>query len=75
MPLGTLDRTPPPFFRQGTPALTKLVQFEAVVLQQRQQHGQQAKRYCRQQEQYAGTEYGGGIADAADAVRDADAPR
>ena len=25
MPLGTLDRTPPPFFRQGPSALTKLV--------------------------------------------------
>ena len=24
MPLGTLDRTPPPFFKQGTPARTKL---------------------------------------------------
>ena len=23
-PLGTLDRTPPPFFRQGPSALTKL---------------------------------------------------
>jgi rod shape-determining protein MreC len=27
MPLGTLDRTPPPFFRQGPSALTKLVFF------------------------------------------------
>ncbi|MCD0421015.1 rod shape-determining protein MreC [Rubrivivax sp. JA1024] len=31
MPLGTLDRTPPPFFRQGTPALTKLVFFSALA--------------------------------------------
>jgi rod shape-determining protein MreC len=32
MPLGTLDRTPPPFFRQGTSALTKLVFFSALAL-------------------------------------------
>jgi rod shape-determining protein MreC len=30
MPLGTLDRTPPPFFRQGPSALTKLVFFSAL---------------------------------------------
>lgn len=32
MPLGTLDRTPPPFFRQGYSALTKLVFFTALAL-------------------------------------------
>jgi rod shape-determining protein MreC len=32
MPLGTLDRTPPPFFRQGTSALTKLIFFSALAL-------------------------------------------
>jgi len=32
MPLGTLDRTPPPFFRQGTPALTKLVLCAALAV-------------------------------------------
>ena len=32
MPLGTLDRTPPPFFRQGTPALTKLVLCSAMAV-------------------------------------------
>ena len=32
MPLGTLDRTPPPFFRQGHSALTKLVFFSALAL-------------------------------------------
>lgn len=32
MPLGTLDRTPPPFFRQGTSALTKLVFFSSLAL-------------------------------------------
>ncbi|MEY3294820.1 MAG: hypothetical protein RLZZ451_868, partial [Pseudomonadota bacterium] len=32
MPLGTLDRTPPPFFRQGPSALTKLVFFSALAL-------------------------------------------
>ena len=31
MPLGTLDRTPPPFFRQGPSALTKLVLFSALA--------------------------------------------
>ena len=30
--LGTLDRTPPPFFRQGYSALTKLVFFSALAL-------------------------------------------
>lgn len=32
MPLGTLDRTPPPFFRQGPSALTKLVVCAALAL-------------------------------------------
>jgi len=32
MPLGTIDRTPPPFFRQGPSALTKLVFFSALAL-------------------------------------------
>jgi rod shape-determining protein MreC len=32
MPLGTLDRSPPPFFRQGPPALTKLVLCSAVSI-------------------------------------------
>lgn len=32
MPLGTLDRTPPPFFKQGPSALTKLVFFSAFAL-------------------------------------------
>jgi len=32
MPLGTLDRTPPPFFRQGTSALSKLMLFSAMAL-------------------------------------------
>jgi rod shape-determining protein MreC len=32
MPLGTLDRTPPPFFRQGYSALTKLVFFSALAV-------------------------------------------
>lgn len=32
MPLGTLDRTPPPFFRQGHSALTKLAFFSAAAL-------------------------------------------
>lgn len=32
MPLGTLDRTPPPFFRQGPSALTKLSAFSALAL-------------------------------------------
>ena len=30
MPLGTLDRTPPPFFRQGPSALSKLMFFSAL---------------------------------------------
>jgi rod shape-determining protein MreC len=30
MPLGTLDRSPPPFFKQGTSALTKLLLFSAI---------------------------------------------
>ena len=32
MHLGTLDRTPPPFFRQGTSALTKLLFFSALAV-------------------------------------------
>jgi len=32
MPLGTLDRTPPPFFKQGPSALSKLVVFSALSL-------------------------------------------
>jgi rod shape-determining protein MreC len=32
MPLGTLDRTPPPFFRQGTSALTKLMFCAALAI-------------------------------------------
>jgi rod shape-determining protein MreC len=32
MPLGTLDRSPPPFFKQGTSALTKLVLFSTISL-------------------------------------------
>jgi rod shape-determining protein MreC len=32
MPLGTLDRTPPPFFRQGPSALTKLVFFSSLAV-------------------------------------------
>ena len=32
MPLGTLDRRPPPFFRQGLPALTKLALLGALSL-------------------------------------------
>ena len=32
MPLGTLDRTPPPFFRQGPSAVTGLVFFSALAL-------------------------------------------
>ncbi len=32
MALGTLDRTPPPFFRQGTSALTKVGFFAALAL-------------------------------------------
>lgn len=32
MPLGTLDRTPPPFFRQGPSALSKLAFFSALAI-------------------------------------------
>jgi rod shape-determining protein MreC len=32
VPLGTLDRTPPPFFRQGPSALTKLAVFSALAI-------------------------------------------
>ncbi|MCX7660526.1 MAG: rod shape-determining protein MreC [Caldimonas manganoxidans] len=32
MPLGTLDRTPPPFFRQGPSAFTRLIFFSALAL-------------------------------------------
>jgi len=32
MPLGTLDRSPPPFFRQGPSALTKLIFFSALAV-------------------------------------------
>jgi rod shape-determining protein MreC len=32
MPLGTLDSTPPPFFKQGPSALSKLVVFSALAL-------------------------------------------
>ena len=32
MPLGTLDRTPPPFFNQGPSALSKLIFFSALAL-------------------------------------------
>ena len=32
MPLGTLDRRPPPFFKQGPSALSKLVFFSALAL-------------------------------------------
>ena len=32
MQLGTLDRSPPPFFRQGYSALTKLIFFTALAL-------------------------------------------
>ena len=32
MTLGTIDRTPPPFFRQGPSALTKLVLFSALAV-------------------------------------------
>ncbi len=32
MPLGTFDRTPPPFFRQGPSALSKLIFFAALAL-------------------------------------------
>jgi rod shape-determining protein MreC len=32
VPLGTLDRTPPPFFKQGQSALSKLMVFSALAL-------------------------------------------
>ena len=32
MAIGTIDRTPPPFFRQGPSALTKLMFFSALAL-------------------------------------------
>jgi rod shape-determining protein MreC len=32
MPLGTLDRTPPPFFKQGPSALSKLIVYAALAL-------------------------------------------
>lgn len=32
MPLGTLDRNPPPFFRQGASAFSKLIVFSALAL-------------------------------------------
>lgn len=32
MPLGTIDRTPPPFFRQGPSAVTKLAFFSALAV-------------------------------------------
>ena len=32
MPLGTLDRTPPPFFRQGASALSRLMLISALAL-------------------------------------------
>ena len=32
MPLGTIDRTPPPFFRQGPSSLTKLALFSALAV-------------------------------------------
>ena len=32
MPLGTIDRTPPPFFRQGPSALSKLMVFGALAV-------------------------------------------
>jgi len=32
MPLGTLDRSPPPFFKQGPSALSKLMVFSAIAL-------------------------------------------
>lgn len=31
MPLGTLDRTPPPFFKQGPSAFTRLIVFSALA--------------------------------------------
>ncbi len=32
MTLGTIDRSPPPFFRQGPSALTKLALFSALAI-------------------------------------------
>jgi len=32
MPLGTLDRTPPPFFKQGPSALSRLIFFSALAV-------------------------------------------
>ncbi len=32
MPLGTFDRTPPPFFKQGTSAVTKLLFFSGLAV-------------------------------------------
>ena len=32
MPLGTLDGTPPPFFRQGPSARSKLIFFSVLAL-------------------------------------------
>lgn len=32
MPLGTLDRTPPPFFKQGPSALSRLIFFTALAI-------------------------------------------
>ena len=32
MPLGTLDRTPPPFFKQGLSAVSKLLLFSAFAV-------------------------------------------
>ena len=32
MSFGTIDRTPPPFFRQGPSALTKLILCSALAL-------------------------------------------
>jgi len=32
MPLGTLERSPPPFFKQGTSALTKLIIFSFISM-------------------------------------------
>ena len=32
MPLGTLDRSPPPFFKQGPSAISKLMVFSALAL-------------------------------------------
>ena len=32
MPLGTLDQSPPPFFKQGTSALSKLLVLSALAI-------------------------------------------